>query len=344
MKRLTMLVLLLTAVTLTLAVTVHDIQYTTVAGTAGANDFGVYPSLYNLQTVTLNNVIVTEVGYGTTSTNQQIKFFVADQEGGPWSGVYVFRYGTGVQVGDIVNITSTVSEYYGFTELGNTGTTVTIVSHGNPLPAPTLIPTSFCPQTIPVPADVAAVTEAFESVLCKYMDATVTIASDSYQQFYVSDGTGGGQIDDSCYMYGHSWSSSGINTAVGTHYDQIVGILDYSYDQFGLCPRDDNDFTLVSNDDPVVLPDAALIGNYPNPFAGQTEIAYNLKSPQNVHISIYNLKGQNVRTLVNEMKSAQLHNVNFDGRDDTGKLLPAGVYFCKLVAGNSVQTRKLAIR
>ena len=122
-------------------------------------------------------------------------------------------------------------------------------------------------------------------------------------------------------------------------------MVDYAFSMYGLNPRDNNNiYTTSSDDQVVVLPDAKLIGNYPNPFVGQTVIAYNLKSTQPVQIAVYNLKGQKVRTLVNEVKNAQLQNVTFDGKDDNGSQLSSGVYLYKMIAGNTVETRKLVIR
>jgi len=94
----------------------------------------------------------------------------------------------------------------------------------------------------------------------------------------------------------------------------------------------------------VVLPDAKLIGNFPNHMTSSTEIAFNLKSPQNVNIEVYNLKGQKVRTLVNSKLGAQLHNVTFDGRDDNGTQLAKGIYLYKMTAGSTVETSKLVIK
>jgi hypothetical protein len=333
MKRIALVTLMILSLGLVFALSCYDIQYTENPGTDG-----LYPSPYNGQTVTVTG-IVTNNTYGTSSTHPtDTKFYISDATGGPWSGLYVFVFGTGVQVGDLVNVTGPISEYYGMTELVfQTGVTNwQIVSSGNQLPTPALIQTSALANPA-VPANI----EMWESCLCKVEDVTATSTPSTYQEFYVTDGSGPGQIDDSCYLYGHSWS--GIS--VGTHWDRIVGIVDYSYDLYGLNPRNDDDLYTNANEDNVfVLPDAYLVGNFPNPFAGETVIAYNLKSVQPVHLDVYNLKGQKVRTLVNEVKAAQLHNVTFDGRDDMGRQLPSGVYLYKMTAGNSTQTRKLVIR
>ncbi|GEM_PF-1164021 len=334
MKRIALISLMILSLGLAFAqLSCYDIQYTETAGPEGT-----YPSPYNGQTVTVTG-IVTNNTYGTSSSfPTSTRFYISDPGGGPWSGLYIYVFGTGVQVGDLVTCTGPITEYYGMTEMifQQGVTTVQILSSGNQVPAPALIQTSYLPD----PANPAAA-EMWESVLCKVENVTATTTPNNYGEFYVTDGSGPGQIDDACYLYGHNWS--GIT--VGRHWDRIVGIVDYAFNIYGLNPRGDTDLiTTYNEDNVVVLPDAQLIGNFPNPFSGSTDIAYNLKSTQPVQISVYNLKGQKVRTLVNAKMGAQLHNVTFDGRDDNGKLLPTGVYMYKMTAGSEVQSRKLVIR
>jgi hypothetical protein len=332
MKRFALISLMILSLGLAFGLSCYDVQYTETAGD------GTYPSPYAGQTITVTG-IVTNNTYGTTSTYPtSTKFFITDPAGGPWSGLYIYVFGSGVMVGDMVECHGPLSEYNGMTELvfATGTTTTTILSSGNALPEPALITTAALTN----PAN-PALGEMWESVLCKVQDVTATSTPDTHQEFYVNDGSGTGQIDDACYLYGHSWSG----VSVGTHWDQITGVVDYSYSLYGLNPRDNADLVTTSNEDNVVvLPEAKLIGNFPNPMNASTEIAFNLKSAQTVSIDVYNLKGQKVRTLVNGKLNAQLHNVTFDGRADNGSQLSSGVYLYKMTAGNIVETRKLVIR
>ncbi|MCK5052230.1 MAG: T9SS type A sorting domain-containing protein [Candidatus Cloacimonetes bacterium] len=70
-----------------------------------------------------------------------------------------------------------------------------------------------------------------------------------------------------------------------------------------------------------------LIGNYPNPFNPSTNIKFSLKTDSKVSLMIYNIRGQKVRTLVNDNLQAGHHSVVWDGRDDSGKSVSSGVYF-----------------
>ena len=82
--------------------------------------------------------------------------------------------------------------------------------------------------------------------------------------------------------------------------------------------------TGMNDDLPMVT---ELIGNYPNPFNPSTNIKFSLKTDSKVSLMIYNIRGQKVRTLVNDNLQAGHHSVVWDGRDDSGKNVSSGVYF-----------------
>lgn len=94
----------------------------------------------------------------------------------------------------------------------------------------------------------------------------------------------------------------------------------------------------VSADDTVLegnSPSTSSLRNYPNPFNPATTISYQLSVNANVTLSIYNILGQQVRTLVNENQGAGEHSAIWDGRDNSGQLVGSGVYFCRLGSENS---------
>ena len=80
----------------------------------------------------------------------------------------------------------------------------------------------------------------------------------------------------------------------------------------------------------------ALHQNFPNPFNPSTTISYALPEKVFVTISIYNIRGEEVKRLVNRYVDAGNHQVAFDA---TG--LPSGTYFVKMASGEFVQMRKL---
>ncbi|MGD8781747.1 MAG: S8 family serine peptidase [Ignavibacteria bacterium] len=86
-----------------------------------------------------------------------------------------------------------------------------------------------------------------------------------------------------------------------------------------------------------------LTQNYPNPFNPSTVINYDLPEASFVTLKIYNIQGQLVRVLVDELATAGSHSIVFDGRNDGGSRLTSGMYVYQLVAGDKIQTKKMMI-
>ena len=78
-----------------------------------------------------------------------------------------------------------------------------------------------------------------------------------------------------------------------------------------------------------------LTGNYPNPFNPITNIKFSLKANSKVSLSIYNIRGQRVKTLIEDDIQAGYHSVIWNGTDESGKNVSSGVYFSKLKADDS---------
>ena len=76
--------------------------------------------------------------------------------------------------------------------------------------------------------------------------------------------------------------------------------------------------------------------NYPNPFNPSTEIEFSIPKSGLVMLFVYNVLGEEVETLLNEVKEAGNYNVSFNGAE-----LPSGVYFYKLTSGNYINTKKM---
>jgi len=136
------------------------------------------------------------------------------------------------------------------------------------------------------------------------------------------------------------------NLAPGTYFWQVRSLSDggnSAYSGVGV-------FTSASLstdiDEPMadVLPnDFALGQNYPNPFNPTTSIEYNVADAANVSIRIYNVLGQQVRTLVNGQMSPGRYTVQWDARDEAGQSMPSGLYIYRMEAGSFSQTRSLVL-
>jgi flagellar hook assembly protein FlgD len=87
----------------------------------------------------------------------------------------------------------------------------------------------------------------------------------------------------------------------------------------------------------------ALFQNRPNPFTSATALAYQLPAKQRVRVSVYNVAGQRVRSLFEGEQAAGAHKVSWDGRDNAGARVAAGVYFCALESDGGVISRKMIL-
>ncbi len=199
-------------------VSIHDIQY--VADPAASDT-----SPYSGQTVFVEGIVVAAPGeLGSRA------MVIEDAAGGAWSGLYVYDSGsfTGLTAprGAQVRVLGSVTEYYGLTELAFTSAEV--LSTGNSLPAPAVIPSG---DFVSVGA-----AEQWEAVLIEFQNATVTDPALGYGEWAFDDGSGAARADDmGAFTY--------VPT-LGDFYDYIRGIGWYSYGNYKLEPRADSDISL----------------------------------------------------------------------------------------------------
>ena len=86
-----------------------------------------------------------------------------------------------------------------------------------------------------------------------------------------------------------------------------------------------------------------LFQNYPNPFNPNTTISYRISKTTPIKINIYNLSGQEVKTLINEEHQPGEYKLMWDGTDNSGRMLSSGVYIYQLRAGDFLQTKKMVL-
>jgi hypothetical protein len=87
--------------------------------------------------------------------------------------------------------------------------------------------------------------------------------------------------------------------------------------------------------------DFSVSQNYPNPFNPSTIISYALPKSSLVTIKIYNILGQEVKTLVNSMQQAGNYTVQWNADNNIGHSVTSGVYICQVVAGQNVKSMKM---
>lgn len=194
---------------------IYDVQFTEEAG-----DDETYPSPFE-NTVVMVKGIVTATGFSNG------RFFISTPEGGAYNGIYIYDSTIPVALGDEISIVGLVEEYYGVTEIKNVSS-YTILSSNNPIPAPVVITTNDL-----------ATNEAYEGVLVKVENVTITSETcpDQHGQWYVDDGSGPCQIDDSFFKL----DENGIEIEHGMQILSITGIGNYSYSEFEINPRTPED-------------------------------------------------------------------------------------------------------
>jgi hypothetical protein len=89
------------------------------------------------------------------------------------------------------------------------------------------------------------------------------------------------------------------------------------------------------------LKDFYLHPNYPNPFNPTTYIVFDTGQLAAVHLEIFDIVGNRIRTLVDDMLPAGQHHLQWDGRDAGGRFVVSGIYFYRLKVDHSSQTRKM---
>jgi hypothetical protein len=86
-----------------------------------------------------------------------------------------------------------------------------------------------------------------------------------------------------------------------------------------------------------------LNGNYPNPFNPVTNISFDVKTKAPVRIDIYNLKGQLIRTLTNEVINKGRHQVIWNGKDNHGNNVASGLYYYRMQTDGYKATRRMML-
>ena len=84
-----------------------------------------------------------------------------------------------------------------------------------------------------------------------------------------------------------------------------------------------------------------LYNNYPNPFNSSTRIRFDLRVPQNITLSVYDISGREIKRLFSGMKGAGKHSLSWDGKDNTGYSVASGIYIYRLITETTSVSKKL---
>jgi len=262
-------------------------------------------------------------------------FYMEQTPGGPWSGVKIYGGPILPVEGDSVIVAGEVSEYYNETEILSVDY-AWIASSGNPIPGPDFVD----PDQI---NNVSPTGEGYEGVLVR-CDPVFVSDTTGYQGF------GMWGISD---MASHTVN---VGHSAGYTYDPTIGEwmnirgpMTYYYGNRRIEPRRDSDIDLVNviGVDPGTQPKPqvfALEQNSPNPFNPVTNIFFSIPAKAEVELYVYDISGRVVKKLVDgaPMEPGR-HKATWDGRNDAGRAVSSGVYFCKLLAADKVAQMKMVV-
>jgi hypothetical protein len=113
---------------------------------------------------------------------------------------------------------------------------------------------------------------------------------------------------------------------------------DIGAEEIGCVPLDTD-----NPDDPPLPTAITLEQNYPNPFNIETAISYSLPRACFIRLTVYDLLGREVRSLVDATQSAGPHVVVWDGCDNSGSVVASGVYFYRLESDDHAESRKMLL-
>ncbi len=282
---------------------------------------------------------VTVSGVVTASPDDILGDYIIQSSQEPWSGIWVNDAAHTPHRGDLVQVTGTVEEDYNLTRI-NFVTEFDSLGTGNavePLQLTTGEVTTGSPDA-----------ESYEGMLMQFDDVIVSDpfpdAPNNYGEIEIDDGTGGYRVDDNGSYSGNYDSTFALNDRIET----IRGIGWFSFYNYKLKPRDSLD---VIGHFPASVKDAnnvqrmsyQLHQNYPNPFNPATTIHYQIGQPGFVKLTVFNVLGQKIKTLVDQFQPAGSHFAQWNGFTDAGQLASSGLYFYKIETDNFIKTKKMLL-
>ncbi len=137
-------------------------------------------------------------------------------------------------------------------------------------------------------------------------------------------------------------SGSAIGVVLGFGFESINTIAAQSQVMDAIITFMDTSSVVVGIDDEgiAVVDDYNLAQNYPNPFNPSTTIAFTVPSASDVELTIYNVRGQRIRSLVSGKFAGGTHQAVWDGSDEQGQRVASGIYLYRLTVGTTFSDMK----
>ncbi|MDD4309667.1 MAG: hypothetical protein PHO32_04760 [Candidatus Cloacimonetes bacterium] len=201
------------------AITIYNVQFTTLPGSDGT-----YPSRYVNKSVSLEGIV--------TATNYKSGgYFISEPLNGPWRGIFILDRDAKVKTGDRVSVSGIVSETFGMTCLTDL-TQTKILGSANSLPQPILLTTGQLSR-----ADEA---EAYEGVYARLLNSTTSSSKNQRGKIIVTDGTGFCTVNTG-FFGDRGFTKQALSSA---QYSSITGIVLFGYSEFSLGTIDASDVVI----------------------------------------------------------------------------------------------------
>jgi len=128
----------------------------------------------------------------------------------------------------------------------------------------------------------------------------------------------------------------------------ITSYMTYSYGDYAIVPTSDESVVIFDptavDDTPAMQSAGGFRSIAPNPFNPSTTIKFTVNRDNLVQLNVYNIRGEKVRTLVQDSLPMNEYTFVWDGKSDNGQSVSSGHYFARLRIGNEVvQVRKMAL-
>jgi hypothetical protein len=290
---------------------VNDIIVDSVAISLSAPPSGTPVTINQIQNTTTPPYASPYMGQlietsGVVTAVQFNGYYIQDGNGA-YNGIFVLDYINSPNIGDAIQIVGNVDEYFEFTTIENP--VVYSVTGTGTLPTATVL------------TSMAANDEQYEGVLVKVQGATCTAdtTGSGIGEWTINDGSGALIVDDKMFDFGPTQ---------GLMYT-VTGIMDYSFSNFKLLPRDMNDVQISTSVEEI---NNISVNVYPNPAS--SFVAFEL-SENNFEVQLFDITGKTVKSVNSignrlRVSTADLNN---------------GIYFYSVYTekGNLITTNKVVV-
>jgi len=291
-----------------------------------------------------NNIIIyddtsyhlSQSGYIVNTSNQGVRCFGTNEVGYSIETYPVVN--TNQRISRI--ITETADYLINISVLKNhswAGITLALKNHLGTCNSPGQLHPNYCDPYIPALNALPVINDKKCLSICDALFGVRSGGPGGYPQFITNKVIMSEDIVAGDYVGRELLEDNGCNTiGQATHIDTAATVYD-------LGTNDPDEMEIIDIYNPTsdideensTLPKGfRLLQNYPNPFNSRTQIRFYVPNPSEISLQIFNIQGQSVRNLVGKTLDTGWHNMAWDGKNNSGRVVSSGVYLCRMQAGD----------